>query len=246
VAKGELDAGAVKVQYDKESDDFNIALASINIDKDTLNRSFYPVFVNADGTIRSEDKFANMAISALGSSKAVIIGPVHETVNHIIGDEMKLFYPFTRWFNEGVSGWVTKRVITKNEPTLTPLVDEIFNVSPGSKRLRDKVNLPVWPQFAFQYRKAPYFEPNLEAAQTQYSVELVSNLLGGNREDQLSKIITEIKYGNYVDNNKICEVIKKVTGVDFKKKLMEYVPKDVKQGKNRALLKSYPHKLNNW
>ncbi|MGC8863699.1 MAG: tetratricopeptide repeat protein [Armatimonadota bacterium] len=230
VSTGGVDAGVLQVRYAHDIDEFSLGLELERVDADRIKRSYFPVFVNADGSIRSEKKLADTAITLLGSARSMIAAPIHETVTWIISEKLNIYHPFTRWFLEGVSGWVTTRVLTRADPKLAGLASELFSPGPTAKKLRDKVNLLAWPQTAFTNRSEAYIDPALEVAQTQYSVEAISELLGGNRDKRLAKIIGELKHGPDADTDAICAVIKKVTGVDFKKTLMNYVPQDIRDG----------------
>ncbi len=230
VSTGGVDAGVLQVRYAHDVDEFGVGLELERVDADRIKRSYFPVFVNADGSIRSEKKLADTAISLLGSSRAMIAAPIHETAIWIISEKLNIYHPFTRWFLEGVSGWVTVRVMTKFDPKLSDLASELFLPGPVAKKLQDKVNLLAWPQTAFQNRKEPYVDPALEVAQTQYAVEAISDLLGGNRDKRLAKIVGEIKHGSDADTDAMCAAIKKVADADFKNTLMKYVPKDIRDG----------------
>ena len=230
VSTGGVDAGVIQVRYAHDMDEFSIGLDLDMTDADRIKRSYFPVFVNADGSIRAEKKLVDTAISLLGSSKAMIAAPIHETAIWIISEKLNIYHPFTRWFLEGVSGWVTVRVLTKADPKLAGLASELFSPGPVAKKLKDKVNLIAWPQTAFENRKEPYVDAALEVAQTQYAVEAISNLLGGNRDKKLAKIVGEIKHGSDADTDAMCAAIKRVAEVDFKKTLMTYVPQDIRQG----------------
>ena len=230
VSTGGVDAGVLQVRYAHDIDEFSMGLELEGLDADRIKRSYFPVFVNADGSIRSEKKLADVALNLLGSTRAMIAAPVHETVIWIISEKLNIYHPFTRWFLEGVSGWVTMRVLTKADPKLGGLVSEMFVPGPAAKKLRDKVNLLAWPQTAFVNRSEAYLDPALELAQTQYAVEAISELLGGNRDKRLAKIVGELKHGPDADTDAVCAAIKKVTGVDFKKTLLKYVPQDIRDG----------------
>jgi tetratricopeptide (TPR) repeat protein len=230
VASEGLDAGVVHVRYVKDADEFKMGIDLENRDPDDIKRSYYPIFVNADGTIRAENKIATMAMDFLGSSKLMLIAPIHESIGQAIAEQLNLYHPFTRWFNEGVSGWATRRIVSRIDPKLTSLTDQMFTPGPQSKRLRDKVNLLAWPQPAFQNRRDRNLDGQLEVAQTQFSVEVISNLLGGNRGKMLARIITDLKHNANADTDTICEVVKKITGSDLKKTLLTYVPKDIADG----------------
>ncbi|MCX8052639.1 MAG: hypothetical protein N3B12_02435 [Armatimonadetes bacterium] len=230
VSTGGVDAGVIKVRHDRDSDEFSIYLDLERVDTDRIKRSYFPVFVNADGSIRSEKKLVETAINLLGSTQSMIAAPIRETVIWALSEKLNIYHPFTRWFIEGVSGWVTIRLLTKADPKLASLASELFSPGPVAKKLRDKINLIAWPQTAFQNQTDPYIDPQLEVAQTQYAIEAVSGLIGGNRDKRLAKIVSEIKHSPDADTDAICAAIKKVTGVDFKKTLMTYVPQDIRDG----------------
>jgi len=230
IGAGGVDAGVLHVRYDKAKNEFNMVIDQNNTDPDTLKRSYFPVFVNADGTIRAESKLVEMAIDFLGSSKAMIIAPVHDTVGYTMVQELYVFYPLSRWFNEGVSGWVTRFVVTKTNPKLAQLANDLLAVNEQSKQVRDKINLIAWPQKAFQNLNAPFFDPVIEAAQSQYSVELISNLLGKDGPRLLPKIMSGVNYNSNADIETICTAIKKATEKDFKPIILTYVPNDIRSG----------------
>jgi len=230
VATGGVDAGALQVRYDKDSDSFKMALDTESTDPDKAKSSYFPVFVNADGTIRAESKLADMAVDFLGSSRAMLAAPIHETAVFVLTQQLNLYHPFTRWFTDGAGGWVTRRIVTKRAPKLAPLVDELFVPGAVAKKMRDKVNLLAWPQSAFQNRREGHIDAALEVAQTQYAVEAIGQIIGGNRSGALAKIVGEIKHNAGADTDIICAAITKTTNTDAKKILMGYVPADIKSG----------------
>jgi len=236
VAKGGIDAGVLQVRYDDVQNDFPMTLNLPVKSPDVLKRSFFPVFINADGRIRSENKIPEFAIAQLGTNKAMILAPIHEAAHHLLTDELGLYHPFARWFDEGVSGWVAKRISLKYRPELKKLAEEMFSVSAGSKKREDDLNLLAWPQAGFQLRSARDFDPILEAAQTQYSIQLISDLLGGNRGGELAKIMLEVKYKGNPDTDTICQAVKNVTHVDLKAKLQKYVPARVRMTDRKRTL----------
>lgn len=225
-----VDAGFMRVAYNDDTDEFNITMASDLSDPDTLKRTYFPVLVNADGTIRSESKLMDMAVSFLGSGDPMIIAPVHQTVGFMISEQLQFYHPIARWFNEGVSGWVTRYIVNKYDPKLSNIASMLFNVDARSKEYRDKINLLAWPQPAFQNKNKDFFDAKLEVAQTQYAVEMISDFLGKNGAQVLPKIMSEAKYGANPDTNAICEKVTKVTGRDFKDVISTYVPSDIKAG----------------
>jgi len=225
-----VDAGALQIRYIKDTDEFKMGLDLNNLTPDVIKRSYYPIFINADGKIRSQDKIAEMAIDQLGSTKAMLLAPVHETIVYMITDQLNLYHPFTRWFTEGVSGWVTRKIIVKLNPKLASLVDQVFMPGAKAKSLKDKVNFAAWPQTAFQNHEEPYIDAEMEVIQTQYAVEAITNLLGGNRSKDLAKIIGILKYNANADSDTICSAIKETMKVDFKKTLLTYVPPDIQFG----------------
>lgn len=226
-----VDAGFMRVFYIDDTDEFKINMANDLSDPDTLKRTYFPVLVNADGTIRSENKLIDMALSFLGSGDPMIIAPIHQTVGFMISEPLEFYHPLARWFNEGMSGWITRHIVAKYDPKLSGIANTLFDVDARSKQYRDKVNFPAWPQPAFQNKSKGVLDPVLEVAQTQYAVEMISEFVGKNGGLVLPKIMSECKYGSNPDSNTICEKITKVTGRDFKDVLATYVPADIKSGK---------------
>lgn len=235
ISKGGVDAGVLQVRYSSDKDDFTMSLVLPIDSQERLDRSYFPVFVNADGAVRGENKIAQFAIAQLGTSKAIIVAPVHEAANFLITQDLKLYHPFTRWFSEGVSGWTARKVVTKRWPDLKSLADEMFSVSPGSKKRETDVNLLAWPQVAYQSKQRLKSDPALDAALTQFSVQLMSDVLGGNRGGELARILMDIKFKGNPDTEAISQVISKVTGVDFKSRLSKYVPDKVRTADTKRL-----------
>lgn len=225
---GTVDAGVMQVNYIPEKNEFKMTFGIEGATETTINRSYFPVIVNADGTIRSENKISDMAISFLGSSKAMVVAPIHDCAGYIIAQELGLYHPFTRWFNEGVSAWVTRHILAKIKPGFSSIANELFSISSKSKQLKPKVNFLTWVQPAYQFR-GDNFDQELEAAHVQYAIEAVSGLLQSNGAKELPKIMAELKYAGS-DNEAICNTIKKVTNRDFKPYLLSYVPDDIKDG----------------
>lgn len=229
IAAGGADCGVLQIRYFRDNDEFKMGVDLSRVNKETLDRSYYPVLVNADGRVRGEDKLPNMITDLLGSSRLMALAPIHETAMWILAEQLNLYHPFGRWFNEGVSGWVTRRMITKLDPTLGSLAGQVYLPGAAAKKVRDKVNFPAWPQLAFQNRNDRGHDPAVEVAQTQYAVEAIGNLLGGNRAGQLAKIVGELKYNPNADSDAICAAILKTTGTDFQKTLQSYIPDDIRK-----------------
>lgn len=78
--------------------------------------------------------------------------------------------------------------------------------------------------------KSPSFNPELEVAQTQYSIQIISDLLDKNGTQTLPAIMKEVNFNPNADTDTICTAIKKVTGKDFKNILLDYVPADIRNG----------------
>jgi len=230
VVAGELDAGILQVSYDKDKDEFNMTIDTENVSQEKLKRSYFPVFINADGTIRAEKKLGEMAVDFMGSNKTMVIAPVHDTVASLMAKDLNLYQPFARWFNEGVSAWISRQVIAKTDPRLAKLASDLFAVSPASTKYRDKANFIAWPQRAFENQRSPSSDPALETAQTQYAIEMISGLLGKNGSQILPKIMREVNFNSNADTDTILAAIKKVTAKDFRPTFMTYVPKAIRDG----------------
>ena len=225
-----IDGGIIKVAYDEENDAFRMMLDYSEFTKEKLDRSFFPVVVNPDGSIRSEKKLAENALQFLGAGGQFAIAPVHETVSYLIAEELKLFHPFTRWFNEGVSAWVTERVVSKADPELGKLVKQLFAMDQDSEDLRGEVNLRSWRQTPFQYKQAPYLDPKVEKARSKLAIELVSKLLEKDGDKTLPDIMGNLKYAGNPGTDAICAATDKATGKNCRNELLAYMPQDVRKG----------------
>ena len=161
------------------------------------------MIVNADGSIRSERRLGRLVLQFLGSGDSIAIAPVHDTVGYIIAEQLKIFHPMSRWFNEGVSGWITWRTVRQADGKLNKLADAVFGVSGRSKQLHDKVNLLAWPQVPFQNRNATDYDPAVEGAHTQYAIELISQLLAKDAASILPRIMGELNYTGGTDTDTV-------------------------------------------
>jgi|YNPNPStandDraft_1061719.scaffolds.fasta_scaffold00565_10 tetratricopeptide (TPR) repeat protein len=222
--------GVLAFKYDENTDEFAFGLDLYNVDAAKLEQSYFPVFVNADGSIRSESRLPEMVANILGSNPGMIVAPIHDTVGYILAQELRLYYPFARWFNEGVSAWVTRHVVLKTDATLRDILNELFAVNKRSKTLKPKINLIAWPQAAYQNRNKEGFQPELEAAMSQYSLELIDSYFGKTAAKELPKVVAELRYNANADTQTICDTAKKLTGRDLKSKLLDYVPTEVRTG----------------
>lgn len=155
---------------------------------------------------------------------------MHETVGYLIAEELKLFHPFTRWFNEGVSAWVTERVVSKADPELGKLVKQLFAMDQDSEDLRGEVNLRSWRQTPFQYKQAPYLDPKVEKARSKLAIELVSKLLEKDGDKTLPDIMGNLKYAGNPGTDAICAATDKATGKNCRNELLAYMPQDVRKG----------------
>ena len=237
-AKGGFDAGVLQVTYDKVKDEFNMVMGLDNVSPEQLKASRFPVFVNADGTIRAEKKIGEMAVDFMGSNRTMIIAPLHDAVGSLMAKDLNLYHPFSRWFNEGVSAWITRYVVSKTDPKLATMASDLFSVNENSKKLREQVNFLCWSQPAFQNQRSPDFNLALESAQTQYAVEAVSDMLGKNAVQNLPKIMREVNFNPNADNKAILQAIKKITGRDFEPTFMSYVPSNIRSGIKSGQAKS--------
>lgn len=235
---GGVDGGLLKVEYVKDSDEFKMTMEGDLTDAEKLKKCCYPVIVNPDGSIRAENKIAEVALKFLGTGETIAIAPVHETVGYILAEQLKLYHPFARWFNDGVAGWVANAVISKSDPKLGSSMSKFLAVSAFSKNMKEKVNLLAWPQPAFQNRAEGVFDPSLDAVHTQYAVELITNLLGKDGSTLLPKIMGELNYTGNPDTDTICKAIDKMTGKNSKTLLLGYVPKQVRDGIDSGEAKS--------
>ncbi len=230
VATNGVDAGLLQLRYVKDKDQFNLVFEEEDMNADRLKRSYFPVIVNGDGSIRSEDKIGQMALDFLGAGDAMAIAPVQETISYMIAEPLKIYHPMARWFNEGVSGWLTKQMVAKYYSKLNGLASNLFSLNPTSQKYLDKVNLLAWPQAAYQNRDQAFFDANVETAQTQCAIKAISDMIAKAGPQALPKIMNQLNYVGNPSTDAICAAIQKVTGTDFKPMLMDYVPASVRTG----------------
>lgn len=231
VATDGIDAGLIQVRYSKDKDEFNMVFEEKDLSQDRIKRSYFPVLINPDGTIRSEDKLEQMALDFLGSGDAMAIAPVQDTISYLMAMPLKLYNPFSRWFNEGVSGYLTRQMVAKyGSKQQNDLAATLFTVGPDARELRSKVNLIAWPQTPYINRDPAVLDIKLEAAQVQFSIEAISGMLAKAGPQTLAKIMGQLNYIGNPDTDTICEAIKKISDTDFKSTLLTYVPKNVADG----------------
>lgn len=230
VATDGVDAGVLQLRYVKDKDQFNLVSEEQDASAEKLKRSYFPVIVNPDGSIRSESKLGQMALDFLGSGEPIAIAPIHDTIAYMMAEPLKLYHPMARWFNEGVSGWLTRQMVAKYDSKLSKVANALFSVSPQAQQVRDKVNLIAWPQSAYQNREKIMADSSLETARTQYAIEAITDLLTKAGPQALPKIMNELNYTGNPNTETICAAIQKNTSTDFKAVLMSYVPRDVRQG----------------
>lgn len=230
VATEGLDAGVIELRYEKDKDEFKIVLDEQDLSPEKLKRSYLPIIVNPDGSIRSENKLGQIALDFLGSGDFMSIAPLQDTVSYLIAEPLKIYHPLARWFNEGVSGYITQQMIAKYAPKLSGIGNALFSVSVKSRELRDKVNLPAWPQSAYVNKDPEAFDPALETAQTQFAIEAITNLLAKAGSQTLPKIMNTVNYSGNPNTDTICAAIQKSTSIDFKPTLMSYVPRESRDG----------------
>lgn len=229
-AAGGVDGGVMKITYEAERDEFRMSLDYQHADSKSVANSFFPVIINTDGSVRSESKLAEMALEFLGVGEALAVAPIHETVGYIMAQELKLFHPLARWFNEGVSAYITRQVIARASPKLVDLLDRVIGVSPKSRERRDRINFIAWPQMPYQNRRAETFDTALEVAHSQYAAEMMASFLGKDGAQKLPRIMGNLNYSGNPDTEAICRAITRATGRDFTPVLMEYVPDDIREG----------------
>ncbi len=230
VATEGVDAALVQLRYIKDKDEFTLVVDLQDVSPDKLKKSFFPVVVNADGSIRSESKLSAMAINFLGAGDALSVAPVHDTVGYVLAEQLKIYHPLARWFNEGVSGYITRQIVSKYGPKLNSIASALFSVSDKAREVRPRINLLAWPQFPYVNRSKAVFDPVYETAATQYSIEAISGLLEKANPKALPKIVSSVSFLGNPDTDTICAAIKKVTNTDFKQTLMTYVPQNVQDG----------------
>ena len=230
VATQGVDASLIQLRYVKDKDEFTLVPYLEDVNPDKLKKTFFPVIVNADGSIRSETKLSAMALDFLGAGDALALAPVHETVAYMMAEQLKIYHPLARWFNEGVSGYITRQMVSKYAPKLNNVASTLFSVSDKAKEVRGKINLLAWPQMPYQNRDRDVFDPVYDVASTQYSIEVITNLLAKENPTVLPKIISSVSYSGNQDTDALCAAIKKVTNTDFKSVLKTYAPKDVQDG----------------
>ena len=250
-ASGGIKEGPVRLTYDPKEDAFSFEFGmSVNINnqpdggnKDAAPKTFFPLIIKNDGTFRTKDKhsIAQDTMSFCDVMEGSSMTSIHEAAEVVLADKLKLYHPFSRWFNDGVANWVMLKIGTEVAPDMENHLRYIAFPGEQEKPLKAKVNLLTWPQLKYLNRAA--FTPipdDIKAANYCFATEAVDRLLQDQPPDTLAKIIGKLKDKPMADTDVICVVIKDVTGKDFKAILLEYTPEHVrtglKEGASKALL----------
>ena len=232
----DLQTGYISYEFPDDKT-VNIVFSSMTGDGD--ESSFYlPVLINSSGEIVKKEELINGLIAVCGNTKMkgalMLLGNVTETLTATL----RINYPFSRWYNEGMCYKVTSLILHKINSPLAPDFDKLFSTTKESEELKSQVNL--W-DFA-QYNLVAKLDYNhkLETANVQASCRLMDELYEKVGREGFHKLNTELKYSEFLTNEQICKIAYDVLGVDLKEMLFKYVPDSCKSliGTEASLLEN--------
>lgn len=222
--KPSLSTGYICYEF-VENDGVNLIfspMASNNEVKDC----YFPILINKQGEIVKKKELLDGIITVCGNSS--LKGPlmVLDTVNEVLTKQLRIEYPFGRWYNEGMNFKVTSLALHKVNSPLANDFDKLFAVSDESKTLKDKVNLWAFPQV--NLLTVDDYPMALSTANIQYSCELMDKVYAKIGREGFHKLNAEIKYAEMLSNEEICKIANTATNIDLQSMLLEYMPSDVK------------------
>ncbi|MBQ0105401.1 MAG: tetratricopeptide repeat protein [Armatimonadetes bacterium] len=219
-----LDAGFVSYEFPDEKT-VNLVFSSMTSQGE--EKDFYlPVLVDREGNIVKKEELRDGIISVGGNTE--LKGPLMlmEDVNEIITQKLRIEYPFSRWFNEGMNYKVTSYLLHKYKSPYAEKFDKLFAVSEESRKLKSKADL--WNFVQFNLVSKNDYSAETETANIQYSCQLADKLFDKVGAEGFRKIFSEMKFSEMLTNPQICNMIKNVTDFDMQALLFEYVPDSVK------------------
>jgi hypothetical protein len=229
-AAGGLKEGPVEIYLDRRTNFFASTFIIGSNTRDFAKKVFLPIVVNDDGTFQTSGSLEQNLARYFDQLSVMPVGPFHEATEKILIEGLKLYHPFTRWFNDGVANWVSLKVISEQAPETRETFEGVFLPGGNDESLRPKINLLTWTQEAYQKQSLTPEEERVEEVSYRFATKSIDQMMAGKPSDTLAKVIGKLKGKPKPDTDTICAAIKEVTGVDFKSILLEYVPEDVRKG----------------
>ena len=209
------------LSYEFVNDGVNLVFSSMISDGEDKN--FYlPILIDESGNIVKKDEIVTGLATVGGTGDLKGAMTLYQIVSETIASDLKIFYPFSRWYTEGMNYKITSLLLHKVSSPVAKDFDKLFAVTKESEKLKNQVNLWVFPQINLVMKND--YDHNLESAEIQYSCKLVNELYSKIGRDGFKKLNTELKYSELLTNEDICRIAKNVADVDLKSMLLDYIP----------------------
>ncbi|MBQ7257281.1 MAG: tetratricopeptide repeat protein [Abditibacteriota bacterium] len=228
-----LQTGYISYEFG-ENNAVNIVFSSLTGEGD--ENSFYlPVLINNSGEIVKKEELVNGLIAICGNTKMKGALMLYNNVNTTLTEILKIDYPFSRWYNEGMSYKVTSLILNKLKSPLASDFDNLFSTTKESEELISQINL--WNFAQLNLTAKSDYNHKLETAHVQAACRLMDSLYDKVGREGFHKLNTELKYSEFLTNEQICKIANDILGVDLKEMLFQYVPESCKQliGKTNPL-----------
>ncbi len=223
-----LQKGYVNYMFPENGDKAEILMAAQPYyDQELLKTVCLPVIIKADGTIMQKDDLVASIAGACGVGPTVPSLLFMSFVSDCMKSVTRTMPYFSRWYTEGMPYKITSVLLGQYAPKQKPVFDKIFALTDESKELRDKVNLWDFCDIKIAASDKSYTS-KLDAANIQYSCMLMDELYEKIGKKGLTAMNAEFKYDTRLTNEKMAKTVKTLFDIDFRARLLEYTPADVK------------------
>ena len=156
------------------------------------------------------------------NESVVTFVPLHEAVEYMLFDSLRIRDPLARWFHDGMANYLAEEAIRE------VLGQEIYDRCSYAPNKRDRfaaakeqVNLLAWPRGDLEKQGRPTPE---SPAHYFFATEEIRGLAGRHGKDFIERLLLELRDQKSVDTERICRVVKKMTGDNLMRRLEAYVP----------------------
>jgi tetratricopeptide (TPR) repeat protein len=191
---------------------------------DETRAAVMPLVVRTNGKFETDGKPLTEFLQAQCELYEHILEmPIHEIAESVVAEDMKLYHPYARWFNEGVATWVMLTVVSEMAPDWANECRK-SQLPARNEPLRAQVNLRAWLQDAYQKKDQSEQEADLSRECYRFATEAIERMLSGQPKDALARVLQKLKDKPFADTGTICAAISDVTGKDPSRILLDYAP----------------------
>lgn len=203
---------------------FSSAVYDINDKKKIL---YFPVIISDDGKILMSEKLPGDLLAACGMGDVYPALMVRDVVDYTMKSVLNIDPAFGRWYTEGMTYKITSLILNKYDKKVAASYDKLFVLTAESKKVKENVNLWNFAQYDIigGYKG---FDKSVDNASIQYSCELINKLVLKIGEKGISKLNAELKYSNFLSNDKLCKTVNDLFNYNMKTALLDYTPVKVK------------------